>query len=191
MTLSREYLERHNIHRLWEDCVEDLVTSQPKSTPEITKCIVDRVESIRRRFEAPEKKVVFVIVSPNVDVTELVQQVAQECDAVVLDGSNKDAELIRQDLLMTATKPAFVLNYPPSVGEAIAFEGTFGKPQKAIFFYSPSFLKDTARSDMRFSEYIHGPNTVAEYYSAKNQLEVINNDQPNKAPRLVLKDALE
>jgi hypothetical protein len=189
MALSREYLERHNIHRLWEDCVEDLVLSQPKSTSEITACIVNRVASIRRRFEAPEKKVVFVIAAPNVDVTQVVQQASQDCEAVVLDGANKDAELIRQDLLMAESKSIFVINYPPNVGEAIAFEGTCGKPQKAVFFRSSSFLKDTARSDPKFAKYIHGPNAVAEYYSAKGQLVAEDSDHPSKDARAVLRDA--
>lgn len=165
--------------------MEDLVVEQPPSKHGITKTIVQRLETIRRRFDNPQQKVVFVIADPNCNVRALVEKVAKQCGASVLDGAGLKSEDVR-DHLLTAAEKAFIVNFPPTIGEAIAFEGCFGKPHKTVIFQSESFLKGTPRTERKFIDYVNGVNSVAELYNAKKQLVVIKDSVDEDAVRLLM-----
>jgi hypothetical protein len=186
MEWSREYLQRHKIHRILEDCVEDLVVEQPPTNEGIVKTITQRLETIRRRFDFPQQKVVLVLFDPlsASKFRDSVDVAANSCGASVVDAKGRSADEVR-DMLITSADRAFILNFPSTVGEAIAFEGSFGKPHKVVLFEDPSFLKSTLRSDPLFLEFASGPNAVAELYSAKQQLVKVSGDSDAAAGALM------
>lgn len=186
MEWSREYLERHKIHRILEDCVEDLVVEQPPTNEGIVKTITQRLETIRRRFDHPQQKVVLVLWDP-LSASKFrgaIDVAANSCGASVVDARGKNADEVR-DMLITSADRAFILNFPSTVGEAIAFEGSFGKPHKVVLFEEPDFLKSTLRSDPAFIAFASGPNAVAELYSAKQQLVKISGELDGAAGALM------
>jgi hypothetical protein len=171
MEWSREYLQRHNIHRIMEDCVEDLVVEQPSTNDGIVKTITQRLETIRRRFDFPQQRVVLVLSDPfsQAKFRDAVDVAANSCGASIVDGKGLRAEDVR-DLLVAAADKAFILNFPGTVGDAIAFEGCFGKPHRVVMFEDQNFVKSVKRNDAVFSQFASGPNAVAELYNAKQQL---------------------
>lgn len=187
MELSREYLQRHKIHQILEDCVEDLVVEQPQTNEGIVKTITQRLETIRRRFDFPQQKVVLVLCDPFclTKFREAIDVAASSCGASIVDAKGLSSEGVR-DLLVAAADKTFILNFPATVGEAIAFEGCFGKPHKVVLFEDPSFLKSVARTDPTFTAFAHGTNAVAELYSAKQQLVKVSDSSMDAAAGVLM-----
>jgi hypothetical protein len=182
MEWSREYLQRHNVHRILEDCTEDLVVEQPNTKEGIVKTIIQRLETIRRRFDSPQQKVILVLADPisQTSFRSHVDVAASSCGAGIIDGEGLSAEAVR-DPLSTAGDKVFIVNFPSSIGSAIAFEGCFGKPHKVALFEDSKFLANSRRSDVAFIDFTKGPNSVAQLYRAKEQLVSVKDATPDVA----------
>jgi len=173
MAFSREYLERHKIHRVLEDCVEDLVVKQPEDSTEIAKAIVSRIDAIRKRVDSAQRPIAFVLAAPGANIDEAAKKAAVDVGAVVIDGRGQDAKSLQTMFAESPTTcSCFLLHYPPTIGELLAFEGTIGKPTSVILVTPPNYLDSTPTTNEAFLDFMRGPHTVAEYYNAARLLTV-------------------
>jgi hypothetical protein len=176
---AREYLERHQIHELWEECVQELVLQQHKGKEEITACINACVIGAERRKLQPAKHVTFAIGVAKTNYHEVVQAAAEKHGActVIAATASMDAEEVGRQVSTAIEDTVIVTDFPRTISDAIAFEAnTFIAKATVAFVFADSAENPASQEDR--DDFIENVNPVASYYKAVGRHGEIVVDDP-------------
>lgn len=180
---AREYLARHQIHRLFEDCTEDLVINRPAEKEGITKSIISRVDAVREAKRQPTTSTILCIgLDENKIEAALEPALRGKDDAVVLrtpipgGHSALDLQKTVSHIRTAATKNVFVTGFPASLAQAMTYESLAGDIKRAVLFiptgYDSKTHMPTDTNSAEYKQYLKKVHPIATYYQALEKLTV-------------------
>lgn len=185
---DRAYLARHNIHHVFEDCVEDLVIQRPQTKAAITSCIVSRIRAVRDAKQKPAKRVFFCIgqqdIAPFATALAAVAEdgVASATEVIAVDAKSVDIAKLVTDVSGSVAKNVFLVGFPLTITQAVNFEAAFGQAHQTLLFVTSTGYetdKDylpVAAGPVR-TAYFKDVNPVAQHYRAIGRLSVVLTDK--------------
>ena len=197
---AREYLARHQIHRLFEDCIEDLVVSRPTDKEGITNCIVSRVETVNGKKKEPSMKCFFALGLDELDVDKTLQGALRVVnDATVVrcapPNGNSATEVSKSLSPITSCgKPnCFITGFPASLAQAMTTEAVLGEVKQAVVFisstgYDADTLCPKDANSETYKKYLKQVHPIATYYKALGKLTVchVDSSSGDKCPAAVV-----
>ena len=205
---AREYLARHNIHRLFESCIEDLVVARPNNKDGITQCIVDRVDtsaSAKKTPGAQSTKYIFCLGLDDLEIDKALESALRGTDKsagiVKCPPSSHHAAHEMQRVVAvvkdTCLQYCFITGFPGTLAQAMGFEAVGGDIVQAVVFQSSTGYDEASNcpkddASETYKKYLHEVHPIATYYAALNKLTVCHVDASSgdKCPAAIVSSLL-
>lgn len=166
---ARRYLNRHSIRQVFEQCEHDLLSFQPKTDDEVTKCIVNTLKTLEQQKVSPPTKTLLILCEPGAfeaskgmlaEVAKSVPNTAS-IDAPSLAGA-AGAILQQESGVVLLNSVAF-----PTIADTMDFECAHFKFHAALLLKVKSFEK---APDAVRRRYAHDSHPLVAYFRAQKRL---------------------
>lgn len=145
MNWPRDYLQRHNIHRAFEDCVEQLIMKRPQGREAIAECIVARLKLIHASIENPPQTYIVLLAAGKAQnqLWEAAEKSASQQGAKAINAAGKSPEEIAKEIRSLSPQSKFyIVNLNSSIHNMMQLEGVLGIAKQLIFVTSKDFQQD-------------------------------------------------
>ena len=191
-----EYLERHQIHAMWEECVQTLIRQQPCGQKEIAESIIQTIEAREKRRKNPYKTVAFVLglkmLPVNDIINDFVRQHSNEFCVVDVPPSTP-LQVVEAMINRSDKDNVLVTGFPSSLTDLIVFEAKSFQSRGCIFLTYHGFQAmpstEGQNSDQKgeMDDFIYNVNPLVSYFRAVGRCAEVQCDSAEVNPFQVMK----
>ena len=173
---ARRYLNRHSIRQVFEQCEHDLLSFQPKTDEDVTKCIVNTLTTLEQQKVSPPTKTLLILCEPG--AFEASKGMLAEAAKTVPNTASIDAQSLSAAAAQILQQESGVVLLStvafPTIADTMDFECAHFKFHAALLLKVKSF--ESAPDAIR-RKYAHEAHPLVAYFKAQKRLLECNVDE--------------